>query len=60
MRHFDPVDKDVFFVWDTMDGAKQLAKIFGVVTLFFGCVAVVTLCLGGIGVMNIMLVSVSE
>ena len=60
MRHFDPLDKDALFIWDTMDGARQLAKIFGVVTLFFGCVAVVTLCLGGIGVMNIMLVSVSE
>ena len=60
MRHFDPLDKDALFIWDTMDGAKQLAKIFGVVTLFFGCVAIVTLCLGGIGVMNIMLVSVSE
>ena len=59
-RHFDATDKDALFIWDTMDGAKQLAKIFGVVTLFFGCVAVVTLCLGGIGVMNIMLVSVSE
>jgi len=60
VRHFDPMDKDALFIWDTMNGAKQLAKIFDVVTLFFGCVAVVTLCLGGIGVMNIMLVSVSE
>ncbi len=60
VRHFDPMDKDALFIWDTMDGAKQLAKIFGVVTLFFGCVAIVTLCLGGIGVMNIMLVSVTE
>ena len=60
VRHFDAQDKDALFIWDTMDGAKQLSKIFGVVTLFFGCVAVVTLCLGGIGVMNIMLVSVSE
>ena len=60
VRHFDPLDKDALFIWDTMDGAKQLAKIFGVVTLFFGCVAIVTLCLGGIGVMNIMLVSVTE
>ena len=60
VRHFDPTDKDALFIWDTMDGAKQLAKIFGVVTLFFGCVAIVTLCLGGIGVMNIMLVSVTE
>jgi putative ABC transport system permease protein len=60
IRHFDPLDKDAVFIWDTMDGAKQLAKIFAVVTLFFGCVAIVTLCLGGIGVMNIMLVSVTE
>jgi len=60
VRHFDPIDKDALFIWDTMDGAKQLAKIFGVVTIFFGCVAIVTLCLGGIGVMNIMLVSVTE
>jgi putative ABC transport system permease protein len=60
VRHFDPMDKDALFIWDTMDGAKQLAKIFGVVTLFFGCVAIMTLCLGGIGVMNIMLVSVTE
>jgi putative ABC transport system permease protein len=60
VRHFDPLDKDALFIWDTMDGAKQLTKIFAVVTLFFGCVAIVTLCLGGIGVMNIMLVSVTE
>jgi len=60
VRHFDPQDKDALFIWDTMDGAKQLARIFGVVTFFFGCVAIVTLCLGGIGVMNIMLVSVTE
>jgi putative ABC transport system permease protein len=60
VRHFDPRDKDALFIWDTMDGAKILAKIFDVVTIFFGCVAIVTLCLGGIGVMNIMLVSVTE
>jgi len=60
VRHFDPMDQDALFIWDTMDGAKQLARIFGVVTIFFGCVAIMTLCLGGIGVMNIMLVSVTE
>jgi putative ABC transport system permease protein len=59
-HHFEATDKDALFIWDTMEGAKLLENIFGVVTLFFGCVAVVTLCLGGIGVMNIMLVSVSE
>lgn len=59
-HHFDEKDKDALFIWDTMDGAKQLKRIFDVCTIFFGCVAVVTLCLGGIGVMNIMLVAVTE
>jgi putative ABC transport system permease protein len=60
VHHFEATDKDALFIWDTMDGAKILARIFDFVTLFFGCVAIVTLCLGGIGVMNIMLVSVTE
>ena len=60
VHHFDPKDKDALFIWDTMDGAKLVEKIFSVITIFFGCVAIVTLCLGGIGVMNIMLVSVTE
>jgi putative ABC transport system permease protein len=60
VHHFDPKDKDALFIWDTMEGAKMIAGIFQVVTLFFGCVAIVTLGLGGIGVMNIMLVSVTE
>jgi putative ABC transport system permease protein len=60
VHHFDPTDKDALFIWDTMEGADLLKRIFDVVTLFFGCVAIMTLCLGGIGVMNIMLVSVTE
>ncbi|MBZ5655478.1 MAG: ABC transporter permease [Acidobacteriia bacterium] len=60
VHHFEATDKDALFIWDTMQGAKLLENIFGVITLFFGCVAIVTLCLGGIGVMNIMLVSVTE
>jgi putative ABC transport system permease protein len=60
VHHFDPQDKDALFIWDTMDGAKLVENIFNVVTIFFACVAIVTLCLGGIGVMNIMLVSVTE
>src|ERR1700758_4384001 len=60
VHHFEAKDKDALFIWDTMDGARLVANIFDVVTIFFGCVAVVTLGLGGIGVMNIMLVSVTE
>lgn len=60
LHHFDAKDKDALFIWDTMDGARLVENIFTVITIFFGCVAIITLCLGGIGVMNIMLVSVSE
>jgi len=60
LHHFEPTDKDALFVWDTMNAAKLLRRIFSVMTLFFGTVAITTLSLGGIGVMNIMLVSVTE
>src|SRR3984957_485089 len=60
LHHFDAKDKDALFIWDTMDGARLVENIFTVITIFFGCVAIITLCLGSIGVMNIMLVSVSE
>jgi len=60
IHHFEAQDKDALFVWDTMNGAKLVENIFNVVTIFFACVAITTLCLGGIGVMNIMLVSVTE
>ena len=59
-HHFDPSDKDALFIWDTLEGAKLNQRIFQVMTLFFGLVAVMTLSLGGIGVMNIMLVAVTE
>jgi len=60
LHHFEPTDKDALFIWDTMEASKLLARIFGVITIFFGCVAITTLALGGIGVMNIMLVAVTE
>jgi putative ABC transport system permease protein len=59
-HHFDPQDKDALMIWDTLQGAKLTARIFNVMTFFFGAVATMTLLLGGIGVMNIMLVSVTE
>lgn len=59
-HHFDADDKDALFIWDTMAGAKLTARIFDVMTIFFGTVALMTLVLGGIGVMNIMLVAVTE
>jgi putative ABC transport system permease protein len=60
VHHFDPQDKYALFTWDTMYGAKLTERIFNVMTIFFAVVALMTLSLGGIGVMNIMLVSVTE
>ena len=59
-HHFNADDKDALLVWDTMRGAKLVQRIFDVMTAFFGSVALTTLSLGGIGVMNIMLVTVTE
>jgi putative ABC transport system permease protein len=60
-RHgFDPSIEDAFNDWDTIDGAIRVAKIFDAMDWFLGVVGVVTLGLGAIGVINIMLVSVTE
>jgi putative ABC transport system permease protein len=60
-RHgFDPSLDDAFNDWDTIDGAIRVAKIFDAMDWFLGVVGVVTLGLGAIGVINIMLVSVTE
>lgn len=59
-HHYNPDDKEALWVWDTLDGSKFTERIFSVMTFFFGAVALLTLALGGIGVMNIMLVAVTE
>jgi putative ABC transport system permease protein len=59
-HHYDPNDKEALWIWDTLEGSKFTERIFRIMTLFFGAVALLTLALGGIGVMNIMLVAVTE
>ncbi len=57
---FDPKLEDAFEDWDTIEGSKRVAKIFNAMDGFLGVVGFVTLGLGAIGIVNIMLVSVSE
>jgi putative ABC transport system permease protein len=57
---FSPADKSALGIWDTVDDQRRVAGIFDSMTAFLGFIALVTLSLGGIGVMNIMLVTVSE
>jgi putative ABC transport system permease protein len=59
-HHFDPEDKGAIGVWDTVENAKQVDDIFNSMTVFLSIIALVTLTLGGVGVMNIMLVTVNE
>ena len=60
-RHgFDASIDDAFIDWDTIDGSIRVAKIFDAMDWFLGVVGIVTLGLGAIGVINIMLVSVTE
>ena len=57
---FDPRDKSALGIWDTVEDQQQVAQIFDSMTIFLAFIALVTPSLGGIGVMNIMLVTVSE
>jgi putative ABC transport system permease protein len=59
-HRFEPDDPSAVFVWDTVENAHLVDKIFTSMTIFLGVIAAVTLTLGGVGVMNIMLVSVTE
>ena len=60
-RHgFDPSMKDAFQDWDTIKEMKMVGAIFTAMDVFLGGVGIVTLGLGAVGIINIMLVSVSE
>ncbi len=51
---------DNFSVSDTREMAEMIRGITNILTAFLGAVAGVSLLVGGIGIMNIMLVSVTE
>jgi putative ABC transport system permease protein len=53
-------DKDDFAVLTQEDISSVLGSLTAVLTAFLGLIAAVSLLVGGIGIMNIMLVSVTE
>jgi putative ABC transport system permease protein len=59
-RHLAESDDDNFNIFDTQQLAETLSSTMGVLTSLLGAVAAVSLLVGGIGIMNIMLVSVTE
>jgi len=60
-RHgIDFSDEDDFSVVSQADIVAVFGQITGVLTIFLGAIAGISLLVGGIGIMNIMLVSVTE
>jgi putative ABC transport system permease protein len=60
-RHgFDPHAKEAFEEWDTIKSNRTVGLIFTAMDIFLGGVGIVTLALGAVGIINIMLVTVSE
>ncbi len=57
---FDPSLKDAFEEWDTIQEEHMIGAIFNAMDVFLGGVGIVTLGLGAVGIINIMLVSVTE
>ena len=59
-HQFDANDPNAFDEWDSIQESKMIGTIFDAMNWFLGAVGMVTLGLGAIGVINIMLVAVSE
>jgi len=59
-RRLRPGDEDNFSVMDMREITKMLTSTTELLTTLLGSVAAVSLLVGGVGIMNIMLVSVTE
>ena len=59
-RSLSATDSDNFMILDTEEIARKVSSTTAIMTALLGAVAAVSLIVGGIGIMNIMLVSVTE
>jgi len=59
-RHRTEIGVDDFTIFSQADILSTATTILSVMTIFLGGIAAISLLVGGIGVMNIMLVSVTE
>jgi putative ABC transport system permease protein len=60
VHHRTPVGADDFSIMNQQDFVDLASSITGILTIFLGGIAAISLLVGGIGIMNIMLVSVIE
>jgi putative ABC transport system permease protein len=59
-HHFNPRDDKALSSWDTIEDGKQMVEFSFALQVLLGIIGAMTLAVGGVGVMNIMLVSVTE
>jgi putative ABC transport system permease protein len=59
-HHIGPREDDDFTVIDMQEIMKSMRQVLGIMQIFLGFVGAISLVVGGIGIMNIMLVSVTE
>ncbi|HEX5736689.1 MAG TPA: ABC transporter permease [Blastocatellia bacterium] len=57
---FDALDTEALSIWNTAISSVMFDKVIKAMKEFFLAVSIITLALGGIGVMNIMLIAVKE
>jgi putative ABC transport system permease protein len=60
VKGFDPDDREALSLWNTAIESVMFSKMMQSMKNFFLGVSLITLVLGGIGVMNIMLIAVRE
>ncbi|OGE80997.1 MAG: hypothetical protein A3E98_03770 [Candidatus Doudnabacteria bacterium RIFCSPHIGHO2_12_FULL_48_11] len=60
LHNIEDSSKDDFFIQTQADLASTVSTVTNVMTLFLVSVAAISLLVGGVGIMNIMLVSVTE
>jgi putative ABC transport system permease protein len=60
LHNFDPRDEEAAGMWDTVENAKAFRQMTDGMKYFLGAIGLISLLLGGIGVMNVMLVAVRE
>ncbi len=59
-HHFDPTDQKALGSWDTVEDSTSIRQFSLALQVLLGIIGAMTLAVGGVGVMNIMLVSVTE
>ena len=60
LHDFDPSDESAVSMWDTIESAELFDRVFDATEVFLAVLSLITLSLGGVGVMNTMMTSVAE